>query len=64
MTYKFVSITIALFSFVASFYTLSAIRFDKFTQVDKPFKVQGLLIMLSFALAGLVSQFLMMFINF
>ena len=62
MSYKFISVCIALFSFVVSFYALSAI--DKFCQVEKPAKVQTLLIVLSFALAGLVANFLMMFINF
>lgn len=64
MSYKFISVCIALFSFVVSFYAVSAIKFDKFCQVEKPAKVQTLLIVLSFALAGLVANFLMMFINF
>lgn len=64
MSYKFISVSIALLSFVISFYALSSIKFEKFTQVDKPAKVQSLLIVLSFALAGLVANFLMMFINF
>lgn len=36
MSYKFISVCIALFSFVVSFYALSAIKFDKFCQVEKP----------------------------
>ena len=35
MSYKFISVCIALFSFVVSFYALSAIKFDKFCQVEK-----------------------------
>lgn len=61
MIFSFIKITIFLCSFMASFYALQAIQFERFCDVRKPAKVQALLLLLSFALAYLVGQFLMNF---
>ncbi len=64
MAYKFINIAIHLLAFACSFYGLSCIRFEKFTNVTQPAKVNFLLLVLAMGLAGLVADFLMAFINF
>lgn len=59
MLYKVVNICVHLLSFVACFYALSSIHFDRLCDVRKPVKVQLLLLLLSIGLAYLVAQFLM-----
>lgn len=58
MAYFFIKVTIHLLSFMLSFYALSAIQFDKFMNVQKPLKVQLLLLLASMGLGYLVAQFL------
>ncbi|MXQ72487.1 DUF1146 domain-containing protein [Clostridiaceae bacterium DONG20-135] len=62
MLYNILSIAVYLLSFVASFYALSSVRFERFTDVRKPAKVQTLLLLLSMGLAYVVAQFLMSFV--
>ena len=45
-------------TFCLSMYALSSVKFDKFTHVSNPMKVQLLLILLSTGLAYVVSQFI------
>lgn len=59
MTYFIVKISIYIICFVASFYAISCVQFEKFTNVKQPLKVQLLMLLLSFALAYLVATFLM-----
>ena len=61
MYYQILSITVYLLSFFASFYALQAIQFEKFCNTKKPGNVQALLLLLSFALAYLVGQFILCF---
>lgn len=58
MAYIILNITIHILSFVASFYALSGIQFDKFMNVQHPLKAQLLLFMGSMGLGYLVAQFL------
>lgn len=55
-----IEIALYLFSFAASFYALSCIRFELFTNVKEVRKVQTLLLLLSIGLAYLVAQFILM----
>ena len=57
--YEWVNIFLHLFSFCCSFYALTCIRFEKFTNVKEPMKVQILILLLSMALGTCVAQFLM-----
>ncbi|MEG0290763.1 MAG: DUF1146 family protein [Erysipelotrichaceae bacterium] len=59
MLYKLVNITVHLLCFVASFYALSSIRFERFCDVRKPIKVQVLLFLLAIGLGYVVAQFLL-----
>lgn len=58
MTYQIINILTYLLTFALSFNALSSIRFDKLCYVNNPNKVRLLLILLSMALAYLVTQFI------
>lgn len=57
--YHWINVILHLLSFVCSFYALTCIKFEKFTNVREPVKVQVLLLLLSMALGTCVAQFLM-----
>lgn len=59
MVTSIIVVSVQLLCFLASFYALSAIRFDRFCDVKKPAKVQLLLLLLSCALGYLCAQFLL-----
>lgn len=59
MMYYLIRLVVYLSSFIMSFWALSNIQFEKFTNVSKPGKTQMLLLLLSMALAYLVGQFLL-----
>lgn len=59
MSYFIMKVSIHLICFGLSFYALSAVKFDKFTDVKKPVKVQLLLLLSALALGYLVAQFLL-----
>ena len=58
MEFSFLQIIVHLLCAAASFYALSAIKFERFCDVRKPMKVQFLLLLVSLALGYLVAQFL------
>lgn len=58
MEFSFLQISVHLLCAAASFYALSAIKFERFCDVKKPMKVQFLLLLLSLALGYLTAQFL------
>ena len=60
--YELLIKVVYLFSFAFAFLGISSIQFDKFCNVKKPVQVQILCLALSFALAYLIGQFLMVFI--
>lgn len=59
MSFFILNISIHLLCFIASFWALSSLRFERFCDVRKPAKVQCLLLLLSLALGYLVAQFLL-----
>lgn len=59
MIYFFVRLSVYLICFCLSFWALSNVQFQKFTNVNKPGKTQMLLLLLSMALAYLCGQFLL-----
>lgn len=58
---QWVEIGIYLICFALSIYALSSVRFELFTKVRDPRKVQTLWLLLSCALAYLVAQFIFAF---
>lgn len=58
---QWIQIFIYLICYMASFYALSGVKFELFTNVRQPRKVQLLLLLLSAALAYLVAQFIFAF---
>lgn len=58
---QWVQIFVYLICYAASFYALSGVRFELFTNVRNPRKVQLLLLLLSAALAYLSAQFIFAF---
>lgn len=59
MQYFLITLTVHVLSFIASFWALSCVQFDKFTNVRTPGKVQMLLLLLALGLGYLVAQFLL-----
>lgn len=59
MSASIVSLCIYFLCFIASFYALSSLRFEQFCNVQKPIKVQMLLLLLAFGLAYIAGQFLL-----
>lgn len=59
MHYFVVTFSVYLCCFAASFWALSAVKFDRFCDVRKPGKVQCLLLLLSLGLGYLVANFLL-----
>ncbi|WP_416325397.1 DUF1146 family protein [[Eubacterium] hominis] len=59
MVYFFVRFVVYMLCFILSFWALSNVQFQKFTNVSKPGKTQLLLLLLSMALAYLCGQFLL-----
>lgn len=59
MQFYFLNLTVHIISFVLSFWALSSVRFEDFTNVKTPGKVQMLLLLLSLGLGYLVAQFLL-----
>lgn len=59
MQYFLITLTVHVLSFIASFWALSSVQFDKFTNVRTPGKVQMLLLLLALGLGYLVAQFLL-----
>lgn len=59
MQYMLLNITVHILSFTLSFWALSCVQFDKFTNISKPGKVQMLLLLLSLGLGYVVAQFLL-----
>lgn len=59
MQYYLIKLTVHILAFIASFWALSCVRFEKFTNVKKPGKVSMLLLLLALGLGYLVAQFLL-----
>lgn len=59
MQYYIVNLTVHIIGFVLSFWALSCVKFETFTNVKTPGKVQMLLLLLSLGLGYLVAQFLL-----
>ncbi|MCI9312394.1 MAG: DUF1146 domain-containing protein [Erysipelotrichaceae bacterium] len=59
MLYAPLQLIIHLLCFAASFYALSAVRFERFCDVRKPVKIQVLLLLLSMGLGYLAAQLLL-----
>lgn len=59
MQYYLVQLSVHILCFILSFWALSSVRFENFTDVKKPGKVQMLLLLLSLGLGYLCAQFLL-----
>lgn len=59
MQYYLISLTVHIVGFIFSFWALSAVKFEIFTNIKSPGKVQMLLLLLSLGLGYLVAQFLL-----
>ena len=59
MSYGILQFSIHLFCVAVSFFALSAILFDQFSDIRKPLKIQALLILFSMALGYLAAQLLL-----
>ena len=59
MQYFLMNLAVHVLSFTLSFWALSFLRFETFTNVSKPGQVRLLLLLLSLGLGYLVAQFLL-----
>jgi uncharacterized integral membrane protein (TIGR02327 family) len=59
MQYFLMNLAVHVLSFTLSFWALSCVRFETFTNVRKPGQVRLLLLLLSLGLGYLVAQFLL-----
>ena len=59
MQYFLMDLAVHVLSFTLSFWALSCVRFETFTNVRKPGQVRPLLLLLSLGLGYLVAQFLL-----
>lgn len=59
MQYFLMNLAVHVLSFTLSFWALSCVRFETFTNVRKPGQVHLLLLLLSLGLGYLVAQFLL-----
>ena len=59
MQYFLMNLAVHVVSFMLSFWALSCVRFEAFTNVRKPGQVRLLLLLLSLGLGYLVAQFLL-----
>lgn len=59
MQYFLINLVVHVICFMLSFWALSAVQFDRFMNVNKPGKVQMLLLLLALGLGYVVAQFLL-----
>lgn len=59
MQFFLVNLSVHVLSFMLSFWALSCVRFEQFTNVRKPGQVRLLLLLLAMGLGYLVAQFLL-----
>lgn len=59
MQYFLINLSVHILSFMLSFWALSCVRFESFTNVRKPGQVRLLLLLLAMGLGYLVAQFLL-----
>lgn len=59
MQYFLMNLAVHVLSFTLSFWALSCVRFETFTNVRKPGQARLLLLLLSLGLGYLVAQFLL-----
>ena len=56
---SWIIIFVYLFSFTVSFYALTCVKFEEFTKVREPYKVQLLLVLLAIGLGYVVGSFIL-----